>query len=128
MVIKKLSKSCQKVFEKLSKSCQKVVKKLSKCQVVEQSFQVVKEVLSSFLGRNVSEKQVIFLSFNHRDTKKLKVGTWFVVKCLYLIYIKKIFNKTQIMAEIRKTLIWNIEHMRKIGSLDEMKILKDLMN
>ena len=85
-------------------------------------------ILCSFLGRNVCDKQVIFLSFNHRDIKRLRVATWFVVKCLYLIYIKKIFNKTQIMAEIRKTLTWNIDHMRKIGSLDEMNILKNLIN
>ena len=39
------------------------------------------------------------------------------------MHVKKIFNKSQLIAEMRKALTWNVDLMRVIGSLDEMKLL-----
>ena len=97
------------------------------CSSVKQSFQFIREITGLFLKRSIDDKNLLFLSFNHRDSRKLKVAIWFVVKSLYLLYIDKLFNKTQLLAEIRRNLDWNIDHMRKIGSLDEMKIFRDIL-
>ena len=100
---------------------------LAGCPIVNESFLKVKEITSTYLGRNINDKTLIHVGFNHRDRRKIKVAIWFVVKCLFLIYVKKLFNKTQLLAEMRRILDWNITLMRIIGSLAEMEILNNLI-
>ena len=67
----------------------------------------------------------MYLDINQRKKSKLKIILWFVVELLYSSHMKRIFNKKQLFMEIPKELDWNIEQMRRIGSLNEMKELKE---
>lgn len=100
---------------------------LAGCPAVNESFLKVKEITCTYLGRNIDDKTLIHISFNHRDKRKVKVAVWFVVNCRFLIYVNRLFNKTQLLAEMRRILVWNIDLMRNIGSLNEMIILKNLI-
>ena len=52
---------------------------------------------------------------------------WFAVKMLYMIFIKKMFNKQQLLQEMIKELEWNLKLSRKIGSQGEMIKLKSIL-
>ena len=97
------------------------------CPAVTVVFGKVKEIVCNFLQRNISDQDLFLLSFNHRNKKKLKLSVWFVIKCLYSIYVNKAFNNNILLAEMRKALNWNLELLRKIGSIDDMKILLNLL-
>ena len=98
------------------------------CPVVEQAFLKLQEIVCNFLQRDILDKNLISLDFNHRNKKKVKIMVWLVTKWLYNIYMNKIFNKTNLLAEMRKQLNWNIQQLRKIGALDEMKLVLNLLN
>ena len=98
-----------------------------KCEVVSETFNVVKTIIIKYLGRNVTDEECIFLAFNHRDYKKRLVATWFAVTALYAIYQNRYINGAQILLHSIKELDWNLELNRKIGSRCEMMSLKSLL-
>ena len=46
---------------------------------------------------------------------------------MYSIFIKKMFNKGQILKEIIKEIDWNLRMNRRVGSEGEMLKLKDIL-
>ena len=84
--------------------------------------------LASFLGRVVTAKQLISLSFNHRNKRKLKCAVWFTVKIMYLIFQERSLNKSQFLKSAVKEIDWNLKISRKIGSQAEMTQLKLSIN
>ena len=97
---------------------------LTECESVKNTFNEIKGIVESFLNRRIESKNLIFLDFSHRKRKRLKLTLWFVVKSLYLMHVKKFFNKDQLIGEMRRELDWNILMARVVGSLDDMEILK----
>ena len=79
------------------------------------------------MEQDIKEEKLILCAFNHRKKKKLKLAVWFVIKSLYLLHIKKIQNKTQLLAEMHKALEWNLNFFKVIGCLDDMNILLNLL-
>ena len=59
---------------------------LTECLASRDKFSFLREILETFLDRKISTEEVIFLSFRHYDEKKIKMGTWFVVKSLGYIF------------------------------------------
>jgi hypothetical protein len=66
IIVKKLSKICQKVEKKFSKSCQKIVKKRSK------SCQSCQNIVKNFVAANKSQKKVNCPEKNWKKEKKKK--------------------------------------------------------
>jgi len=97
------------------------------CPMVVEIYDVIIEVLNSFLERDVKYQQLIHFSFNHRDKKRLKCSIWFAVKMMFSIFHNKCLNKILLLSETIKELTWNIDLNRKIGSLKDMIELKDLL-
>ena len=97
---------------------------LMECESIKNTFKEIKGIVEGFLNRRLESKNLIFLDFSHRKRKRLKLTIWFVVKSLYLLYVKKFFNKDQLFGEMRRELDWNISMARVVGSLDDMEILK----
>ena len=85
-------------------------------------------ILASLLGRVVTAKQLISLSFNHRNKRKLKCAVWFTVKIMYLIFQERSLNKSQFLKSAVKEIDWNLKISRKIGSQAEMTQLKLSIN
>ena len=85
-------------------------------------------ILATFLGRVVTAKQLISLSFNHRNKRKLKCAVWFAVKIMYLIFQERSLNKSQFLMSVIKEIDWNLKMCRKIGSQAEMTQLKLSIN
>ena len=100
---------------------------LKDCEGVKEAFKKIHQTTEIFLDRNIKEIMLIFCAFTHKKKNKLKVAVWFVIKSLYLIHIKKMLNKTQLIAEMYKALEWNLKLLKVIGCLDEMKRLLNLM-
>ena len=98
---------------------------LVKCEAVMDVFEACKEVLKSLLEKNLRAEEIIHLAFNHRCKRRLTVGIWFAVKAMYMIYHKNNRNKMQLLREIIKELEWNLDQNRKVGSVQDMIILKD---
>ena len=97
------------------------------CIMITESYDMIIEVLNRFTERIITYELLVHLGFNHRDKKKLMCGLWFAVKMLYYIFIKKMFNKQQLLQELVKELEWNLDLSRKIGSMCEMMKLKTIL-
>ena len=101
---------------------------LIQCEGVKNSFEEVKRIIELFLEKKIDSSQLIFLAFNHRNKRKLKLACWFVVKCLYLMHNEKLFNKIQLLAEIRRSLKWNIELMKNSCFSWDTELSANLLN
>ena len=101
--------------------------RLIECESIQECFKISKLIIEDYLERGVSEDEVMFISFNHRDKRKLCGGLWFAVKSMYNIYMKKYLNKSQLLREIVKEVNWNLDLNRKIGSLKYAQHLKNII-
>ena len=84
-------------------------------------------ILSEFLGRPVTDIEVIHFSFNHRNKNRLRVPVWFAVKTLYFLYLNKCENNIQLMDEIRKEIDWNLKMKKGLGPQSEVLALKNAL-
>ena len=124
---KNVEKRCLKVLPS-GQDCQEIPDlshALVECESMKDIFGVMKEICEDVLESRLENKNLIFLDINQRKKSKLKIILWFVVKFLYIAHMKRIFNKKQLFMEIIKELEWNILQMRAIGSLNEMRDLKE---
>ena len=97
------------------------------CSKVVESYDIIIQVLNRFTERNITYELLTHFSFNHRNKFRLMCALWFAVKMLYMIFIKKMFNKQQLLQEMIKELEWNLKLSRKIGSQGEMIKLKSIL-
>ena len=93
--------------------------------MVVEVFNSIRDILEDILGKQVSDQEVIHLSFNHRCKNRLAVAIWFAVKVLYLMYHKNNRNKMQLLRDVVKEIDWNLDMNRKIGSVNEMRGIRD---
>ena len=82
-------------------------------------------ILSEFLGRPITDIEVIHFSFNHRNKKRLGVAVWFAVKMLHFLYLNKFENNTQLLDEMQKEIEWNLKMKKGLGSQSEVVALKE---
>ena len=82
----------------------------STCDSVLEIYEQLRLILYNFLQRPVSFNDIIHFSFNHRNKKKLVCA------------LSR--NKAQILREIVKEIDWNLRLNRKLGSVNEILILK----
>ena len=94
------------------------------CESVGDIFYGCTQVVTDLLQKEVSDNDIVHLSFNHRNKGRLKCVLWFVVKLLYKIYLDRARNKNQLFLEVLKELEWNIKLNRKIGSQIDMFDMK----
>ena len=99
-----------------------------KCEAVSETINLVKTVIMTYLERNVTVEECLFLAFNHRDFKKRQVASWFAVNSLYAVYLNRSINGNQLLLKSIKELDWNLELNRKIGSRFEMINLKRILD
>ena len=97
------------------------------CDAVVRTHDTMTQVLNRLTERNISSDLLVHLAFNHRKKQTLKCALWFAVKAMYSIFIKKMFNKGQILKEIIKEIDWNLRMNRRVGSEGEMLKLKDIL-
>ena len=97
------------------------------CGSVFETYDMIIQVLNRLTERNIGSDLLLHLAFNHRNKRTLKCSLWFAVKTMYCIFIKKIFNKGQILREMIKEIDWNLRLNRKVGSADEMVKLKQIL-
>ena len=99
----------------------------ARCENVVEVYEDLKSILSEFLERDVTFKEIIHFSFNHRNKKKLLLALWFAVKIMFYIFHEKSNNKTCLFHIFIKKCEWFILTNRKLGSLDQLIKLKDLV-
>ena len=85
---------------------------------------LVKNILSDFLNRNITDQEILYFSFNHRSKKRLIIAIWFAVKMLFWIYSKKCLNKMQLLDEMLKEIQWNLKMTNSLGCHSEVASLK----
>ena len=101
--------------------------RFTSCEGVEVFFMKCKNIIEEYLERGVSTDEIIYLSFNHRDKKRLCCALWFAVKAMYKVYQMKYSSKSQILRELVKEIDWNLELNRKIGSFQQMQNIKSII-
>ena len=98
------------------------------CDSVVGVYEQLTIILNNFLERQVSYNEIIHFSFNHRNKKKLICALWFAVKVMFIIFHNKCRNKSQILRDIIKEIEWNIDMNRKLGSVVEIMLLKQIIS
>ena len=98
------------------------------CDSVVETYDMIIQVLNRLTERNISSDLLLHLAFNHRRKQTLKGALWFAVKAMYYIFIKKMFNREQILREIVKEIDWNLRLNRKVGSQGEIVKLKQILS
>ena len=98
---------------------------LISCSRPPVSDRIVEAVLSDFLERTVTEKEILHFSFNHRSKKRLRIAVWFTTKILFLIYLNNFENKFQLLAEMQREIEWNLKMSKGMGSVSEILALKE---
>ena len=93
------------------------------CPVISDIHDAMIRLLSIFLDRAVTSKQLISFSFNHRNKKKLVCAIWFAVKMMFKMFQERSLNKSQLLMTVVKEINWNIKLCRRIGSQVEMSLL-----
>ena len=88
---------------------------LSQCEIVEECFEELKQVIQVLLERDVTNKEILCYGYNHRNKKRLRLVTWAATKVLFRIYMEKKFNKRQIWIELVKEIEWNLNREYKMG-------------
>ena len=86
------------------------------CPVSIAKFTWVEQVLTEFLGRKIEKEEIIFLSFNHRNKKRLKIGIWYTVNCLYYIYTNRAIEVRNMVENIKKQMFWHLTLERWISN------------
>ena len=84
-------------------------------------------ILSEFLGRPITDIEVIHFSFNHRNKTRLRIAVWYAVKMLYFLYLNKFENNTQLLDEMQKEIEWNLKMKKGLGSQSEFVALKECL-
>ena len=106
-------------FSNFNRHCQEIETlkhRFTSCEGVAVIFMKCKNIIEEYLERGVSTDEIIYLSFNHRDKKRLCCALWFAVKAMYKVYQMKYSSKSQILRELVKEIDWNLELNRKIGT------------
>ena len=94
---------------------------------MKETFESCKSIIREYLDRVVEPKDILYLSFNHRNKHRLRGGVWFAVKLMYLVYQNRTRNKSQLLRDIVKEIDWNLDLNRKIGSKKDLLHLKQII-
>ena len=100
---------------------------LSQCEIVEECFEELKQVIQVLLERDVTNKEILCYGYNHRNKKRLRLVTWAATKVLFRIYMEKNFNKRQIWIELVKEIEWNLNREYKMGGTIELIKLRSIV-
>ena len=71
--------------------------------------------------------EFIFLSFNHRNKKKLKIGIWYTVNCLFYIYTNRTDEARNMVENIKKQMFWHLTLERWISNRNTFYELYDIV-
>ena len=97
------------------------------CEVVEECFEELKQVVQGMIERDVTNKEILCYGYNHRNKKRLSIVIWAATKVLFRIYMERNFNKKQIWIELVKEMEWNLNREYKIGAVIELTKLRSLV-
>ena len=100
---------------------------LCECPSSNNKFELVKKILITFFGANVTTDQIIFLSLNHRNKKKMKIAIWLIVKTMYFIYTKRTADSSELVNFIRQEIVWHEKIERWFGRNSKIKDIKRIV-
>ena len=81
------------------------------CPVICKAFSVLKNVVIEIIGKNVTDNQILHISFSANNKKVTAVVTWFVTKCLYLMFDRKLTEPRGIFEDLLKDMIFYKKHV-----------------
>ena len=101
--------------------------RLFNCQSIKSATYSVKSILELFLTREISENQMLTLSFTHRKASTRIVAVWFVIKALHFIFRSSHLKSEEILSEMLSEINHNFSINIVIGSRSEMVRLLDII-
>ena len=126
-------KDCKRIVDniKICGNLDTLKHRVIECKNVKDLYNKFKQILITFLGKEVTDEQILCLSFTHKNPKMKMASVWFAVKLLYEIF----FSKTKIVSEdclkvmddIIQEIEWNINNKVSFGSSHEYQYLIHLM-
>ena len=79
----------------------------AECLASRDKFHEVRNILETFLNKKIPTEQIIFLSFRHFDDKRVKMGTWFVLKSLGYIFSHRDSGSEEMLLFMKQELYYH---------------------
>ena len=98
------------------------------CVVVKETFESLLKILERFLRKQVTEMEILHLSFGTANKKITKMGVWLVGKFLYKMYFYNMFKVKPILESIRLEISFYETHFDGYARGEEFKSLKTILN
>ena len=109
-------KDCKRMVDnrKICGKLETVKHRLIECKNVEDTYNKCKRILIKFLGKELTDEQILCLSFTHKNPKVKMASVWFAVKFLYEIFLSntKVDSDSclKLLVDIIQELKWNINN------------------
>ena len=98
------------------------------CVVVKETFESLLKILERFLRKQVTEMEILHLSFGTANKKITKMGVWLVGKFLYKMYFYNMFKVKPILESIMLEISFYETHFDGYARGEEFKSLKTILN
>ena len=95
------------------------------CKGIEKDWAALSDLINKVLNAEIKMKEIITISFTHRNVKKRRVTVWLVAKILYGIYKKEDLRVT--LEQIVVELGWLLQSRVRVGSCAEMNRLREIV-
>ena len=86
---------------------------LAECPMTREKFLEFKSVLETFMEKEITTEEILFISFSHFDKKKLNMGVWITINSLYYIYKHKESGCAEMLRIVKEDLYFH--SMRERG-------------
>ena len=84
--------------------------------------------METLLGYKVEEREIVHLSFNHRNKQKLKTAIWFCVKYMFLMFSNRDEGLAQSLAKIGREVRWMIRIGKWVGERESFEELNEMID
>ena len=95
------------------------------CKGIEKDFVALVDLIKKVLNFEIKMKEIITISFTHRNVKRRWVTVWLVAKVMYGMYKKE--DLRVILEHIVVDLEWLLQSRVRVGSCEEMNRLRDIV-
>ena len=126
-------KDCKRMVDnrKICGKLETVKHRLIECKNVEDSYNKCKRILIKFLGKEVTDDQILCLSFTHKNPKVKMASVWFAVKFLYEIFLSntKVDSDSclKLIVGIIQELKWNIKNKIMLRGYEYQSLIQLLL-
>ena len=97
------------------------------CPVILTSTNKLKSVLFEFTDKTFDDKDLLYLSFKCKNKELTFISVWLIIKYMFMIFHKKVYNYKSLFDELRKEVLFLISE-KFIWKLEyDLYLLEDIL-